>query len=290
MLRNQIPTDSMAESINVPHKTQVPPRQETLASIYDRGLRLDEFLRFESADHELNIDDPKDRGLDLFDIHLHDSRKSSESLSYHVYGMSETWLSLVSQTTRLSNIMSAVTATQSPDVQISSQAMRAIQKREIRLENVIQSHVRRMDLHFIQKQESYKIRMGRALNHALVIFFYRRVRNIHPGMLESQVDKVTAELRAYFTDSNHSTNPGPSTLWPLFIAGCEALSRVQREKIMELLDLMALKTDIIPFKETKRIMLELWIKQDEQISRDDSQPLPTWVDILRTQQNWLVLA
>ena len=82
-------------------------RKESARSRLGPNARLDDFLRLEphSSDSDLEIDELKD-GDGLRDIHLEDSRHWGDTM-YHIYGISETWLSLVSQTTRLANIMDA---------------------------------------------------------------------------------------------------------------------------------------------------------------------------------------
>lgn len=291
VLYNQVSTESLVEAISLQPRTQSTVRRhDPVTAIVDRGLTLDDFLRFDNIENDLNLDDQKERGTDLRDIHLHDSRKSLESLSFYVYGMSETWLSLVSQTTRFSNAMNALKTAQDFEIQVAPHVLKAVTERDIRLENVIQSFVRRSDRHNISKQSLSNANMIQALNHALVIFFYRRVRKVHPAMLEGQVDRVIAALDAFFINTSSSVAPGPGTLWPLFIAGCEAISQNQRSRVSSLIELIGRRTGIAPFETLKSIMFELWNKQDEQLFVDDSQPLPTWMDLLRLSQNWPIFA
>lgn len=73
-----------------------------------------------SKENDLNIDDPKDQNKDFPDIHLHDSRKSLHTLARQVYGISQTWLSLVLQTTRLANVLEKLRPAQATDIPIDS--------------------------------------------------------------------------------------------------------------------------------------------------------------------------
>ena len=83
-------------------------RRATVAA-YDQSGRLDDFLFLpvtqSESDRDLNIDDPKESQVNLGDIHLVDSRKVPDELHTVVNGVSETWLGLLSQTTRLANVM-----------------------------------------------------------------------------------------------------------------------------------------------------------------------------------------
>ncbi|KAG9774456.1 hypothetical protein KCU88_g5466, partial [Aureobasidium melanogenum] len=78
--------------------------------------RLDDFLRLEHNAHDLDREPegPKEHEIGLHDIHLEDTREFSEELFAQLYGVSETWLSLVSRTTRLANIMDACGSSKMP--------------------------------------------------------------------------------------------------------------------------------------------------------------------------------
>ncbi|PLB53355.1 hypothetical protein P170DRAFT_404383 [Aspergillus steynii IBT 23096] len=266
-------------------------REHLTVSAPDQGIRLDDFLLFENIENNLNIDEPKDRRLDLRDIHLQDSRKSSESLSYQVYGMSETWLSLVSQTTRLANVMDALRAAQDAELPVAQHVIRAVQRREMRLENVIQFFVGRSSDtdHTLGRSAPYA-HVLQALDSALVILFYRRVRRVHAAILETHISKVTHALDAFYSTLDEEIIPGPGTLWPLFIAGCEATTKVQREAVWDLVQRGEAKSGLAPYKLLKEIISEVWTKQDDRRTLNCSQPLPTWMDVLRLKQSWPVFA
>jgi arginine metabolism regulation protein II len=108
-------------------------RTEYTRSRLGPNARLDDFLRLEPhlSDSDLDIDEPKDSD-GLRDIHLEDSRRYRDKM-YHIYGISETWLSLVSQTTRLANILDASKYGKETDVKF----LDFLQKRAGRLENII---------------------------------------------------------------------------------------------------------------------------------------------------------
>lgn len=88
----------------------VPPQSPTQES--GPGSRLDDFLRLElrPEDSDLDLSQMKEPELSLRDIHLEDSRTNSATMYDQIFGVSETWLSLVSQTTRLANKMDSVKA------------------------------------------------------------------------------------------------------------------------------------------------------------------------------------
>lgn len=98
------------------------------------NARLDDFLRLDphQSDSDLDVDEVKEHEVGLHDIHLEDSRYFNDTL-FQVYGISETWLSLVSQTTRLANILEASKHSSEADAAF----FEFLQKRAGRLENMI---------------------------------------------------------------------------------------------------------------------------------------------------------
>ncbi|PYH96501.1 hypothetical protein BO71DRAFT_481946 [Aspergillus ellipticus CBS 707.79] len=225
VLHDYTPSDSFTEALK--HKFQYQKVEYSTQIPSERNPRLDDFLRLDRrpADSDLNIDEPKETNVGLHDIHLEDSRKYPDTLYCRIYGVSETWLSLVSQTTRLANVMETfrVARESCPTNRISVEAWEALHRRSVRLESMVCAFNRRKAEEDICDSTSHLAKSHEsilhALNSALVIFFYRRIRQVHPIILEGQVDRVISklgELDAALTEASHS---GPGTAWPLFIAG-----------------------------------------------------------------------
>lgn len=258
----------------------------------DGNHRLDDFLhlRPQYSDSDLAIDEPKDCEMDIPDIHLQDSRKSSETLGKQVYGIPETWLSLVSQTTRLANVMETLKAARNTDCQIDPRIWETLQKRGDRLENVINAFnlktIAGNKSDYFEEPTILYGHMLRALNAALVILFYRRIRHVHPSILEGQVDKVIIALRSFDAALSANDSTGPGTIWPAFMAGCEAISPIQRDSILQLVERGEKRCGFVPFKTAKEIMAQLWRRQDDHLANNLTESLPTWIDIVRESQVW----
>lgn len=251
-------------------------------SITERDIRLDDFLHIDSLDNNLDIDDPKDERKDITDIHLQDSRKSLYTLGKQVYGISETWLSLVSQTTRLANVLEKLRTAQTSELPIESKVWNFLQERSDRLENVIHSYAsREPDADATMAPSSPDAHILQALNAALVILFYRRVRRVHPVILESQVEKVVLALESINMESYHI---GPGFLWPVFLAGCEATKKAHQDSILRLIGEAKKQCCLAPFILAGDIMAELWLMRDEHSPVNQRESLPTWIDILKQQQ------
>lgn len=303
---------SVVDNMSVAHRAgrlhrSSERRTESSQSKSGHNARLDDFLRLEphSSDSDLDIDEIKEHQGALQDIHLEDSRLFGGTM-YQIYGISETWLSLVSQTTRLANILDATKYGKNTDVSFVD----FLQKRAGRLENIVCSFALKDPTSDDEDEDltSPENRppnyyMLRAMNSALVILFYRRIRNVNSLILQGHVDSVVQSLRDFDAALIAQGFEGPGSAWPAFIAGCEAKSRRNRKYIMSWLDKGFEKCGLEYFGASRRIMKEVWERQDQPTplmdpgSDGSSQSRPqksasyqhTWVDVLREKDYWVML-
>lgn len=252
--------------------------------------RLDDFLRLETqlSDSDLNIDEVKDRASGFHDIHLHDSRAFSETLYKQIYGIPETWLSLMSQTTRLGNVMQTFVCARKSGKKVHLETWETLQRRSMRLENMVCTFDLRSRGGTTEIQVSSKPHacMLDALNAALMIFFYRRIRNAHPAVLQGHVDSVINSLEECSAALAEDDPTGPGTAWPVFIAGCEAITPSRREAILRIIDKASLKSGLVSFNTARNIMEKVWSKQDENMTGNRGELMPSWIDIVRQDQTW----
>lgn len=266
-------------------------RSSAESEVSEPNPRLDDFLRLETqnSDSDLNIDEPKDQASALYDIHLQDSRSHPETLYKQIYGIPETWLSLVSQTTRLANVLETFCVAREAGKNVNLRAWETLQRRSMRLENMIcsfslgRTRAGVLELHADSKSHGH---MVEALNAALVIFFYKRIRHTHPAALQGHVDSVITALEACSATRTEEDPTGPGTAWPLFIAGCEAISAPRREAIMALLDKASTVCGFAAFSAARNIICEVWSKQDEHLTANRGESMPSWVDIVQQGQTW----
>jgi arginine metabolism regulation protein II len=284
-------------------------RIESARSRLGPNARLDDFLRLEphSSDSDLDIDEPKDSD-GLRDIHLEDSRHYGDTM-YHIYGISETWLSLVSQTTRLANIFDASKYGRETDLKF----FEFLQKRAGRLEHIICSFALKDPTGDEEEEgneeessnsQPLNYHMLQAMNKALVILFYRRIRNVNPLILQGHVDSVVQSLKDFDAAIISQGVQGPGSAWPAFIAGCEAQSRRNRSFFVNWLGKGFDKCGLESFGTSRRLMEEVWERQDEPSQLTDpgsahsdsskSQARPssyhrTWVDVSREKHSWVIL-
>ncbi|PYH67435.1 C6 transcription factor [Aspergillus vadensis CBS 113365] len=294
-LHNYTPSDTFMEALKYRFRHQ---RVENTQAAGYRTSRLDDFLRLDRrpSDSDLDIDEPKEADVGLYDIHLQDSRRYPATLYSQIYGVSETWLSLVSQTTRLANVMETfrVAREMRPGISASLEAWEALHRRSARLESMVCTFASRGTEDNICGSANTLARLHgcllQALNSALVIFFYRRIRQVHPAILESQVDKVISALNEFDVALVEADQTGPGTVWPLFIAGCEATTPDRRLLITALLDKGEARCGFSAYQTVREVMKQVWDRQDKHFTRSRGEAFPTWLDVVKSKQIWPILA
>ncbi|KAL2827318.1 fungal-specific transcription factor domain-containing protein [Aspergillus cavernicola] len=226
------------------------------STTHEPSPRLDDFLRLEAhdADSDLNVNEPKDKQTGLHDINLQDSRIFSDTLYKQIYGIPETWLSLVSQTTRLANALETFRIARKAGKNTSLKAWETLHRCSVRLENLVCA----CDLSPARGDPSKPhAHMLRALNAALVICFYRRIRRVHPAILAAHVDGVIVALADFTAALPQGHHTGPGGAWPAFIAGCEALTTSRREAILLWMEIAISTCGPAGFRAAINIMIEL---------------------------------
>lgn len=276
--------------------------------------QLDDFLRIQShgTDSDDELEAHKDSETGLRDIHLEDSRTWSNTLYMDIYGIPEIWLSYVSQTTRVANIMDYLEETA---VQPTRTFQECLQRKATQLENRICS----LSAQYSVSEEPFPLQHGgtattrataasrammRAMTSALLILFYRRIRKVHPFILQAHVNDVIAALKDFDVAHDACNIKSLGTPWPAFIAGSEAMSATAREWLMKWMQKKALQSAFNGFTTSQQVMREVWQHRDrlDKNAEKDSHSAPelrpfgkrrrdvySWVDVLREGNFWLML-
>lgn len=58
------------------------------------------------------------------------------------------------------------------------------------------------------------------------------------------------------------------------------------DSILQIITLAKSNCGLASFKVATEVMSELWQGQDEHSVANRREPLPTWIDVLREQQDW----
>lgn len=264
------------------------------------SARLDDFLRIERPDeHDHDVGDQKDDTSGLHDIHLQDPRAWQGTLYLQIYGLPETWLSLLSQTTRLANVaeMHKFNTGNSMDEQ---RFRRTLDRRAARLEDMICRFAAQdspISQSLTDTPPSYY--MLQALNSSLVIYFYRRIREVNSLILGQFVNQVVTALQCFDVALAQHNIKGPGTPWPAFIAGCEARSGSGREYLKSWLDKAFDSTGLQPYRVALNVMSEVWALKDfaatQSVPGSSSTPTGSaqiansWIEVCRSKEQWVVL-
>ena len=278
--------------------------------------QLDDFLRIQThgTDSDDDTEAHKDNETGLRDIHLEDTRAWSNTLYMDIYGIPEIWLSYVSQTTRVANVIDYLDET---SVQPTRAFQQCLQRKTTQLENRICS----LSAQYSSSgglsplcdnqggiapsiSATASRAMIRAMTSALLILFYRRVRKVHPFILQTHVNDVIAALRDFDLAQEVCDIKSPGTPWPAFIAGSEAMSTMAREWLMNWTQKGGAQSAFNGFTTSAQVMRQVWDHRDRtsKSAQEDSRGSPdqrssgkkrkdvySWVDVLQEGNFWPML-
>lgn len=288
------------QSTNEPRRDAMSVAQTEPQHQTGPNPRLDDFLRLEPRSSESDVDDmaQKDHEIGLHDIHLEDSRQFAETMYMELYGISETWLSLVSQTTRLANVIDSLNVNnERRDIEF----IELLERRKQRLENMVCSFAA-MDRRAVEQSTSSETvgtidspchHMVRALNAALVILFYRRIRKVNAWILQEHVDNVIRALKDFEMLCQRSNIEEPGTPWPAFLAGCEALYPAQREYLLAYLNRTFTLTGFTRLETARTCMVDVWRRRDDAANGGDKRmrdQVWTWEQISKERSLHVLLS
>ncbi|GAB7328603.1 hypothetical protein MBLNU13_g00545t2 [Cladosporium sp. NU13] len=224
--------------------------------------------------------DPKSAEGQL-DLHLTSPLVDRDGMCMQIYGVPETWLRLVSQITRLANLLDKISpGAPGADFEVFTR----LQATSATLESAVCAFQERFQVP-VQGASPHEY-MVRALSAALVIFFYRRIKRIRPLMLQESVTQVITSLLDFDTALQQYNMPGPGTAWPAFMAGAEAMHQPQRQAISAWLNKANLRSGWKGYTTSQRILDELWGRRGTLVG---SHELPTWVEVCRDLRCWPLL-
>lgn len=122
-----------------------------------------------------------------------------------------------------------------------------------------------------------------AIHNSLILYFYRRIHNVNPMILQPYVDRVIENLEKMERHKLESSILNTSIIWPGFMAAVEARGSLRRHAALDWLKKTAKASGWRSFDTASRVTEELWRVQREE------NPDATWVDVLRGKGTILVL-
>lgn len=220
------------------------------------------------------------------DLHLEVPGRWSPTLYPDIYGVPEEFLLLLSAATRLGNEVDLANLTPGREgctwAQFNVRA-KTIEKCILRWdtsargrpsgedhtsgENVVPSDRPVVSAHL------------RGMRQALIVYFYRRVRQIDPAMLQGQVSSALQALEAC---RQMDTELGTCTtlfVWPAFVCACEALDLEVQDKWIRWFDASYNSSKLSKYNQAKEIAQRVWAERSSLNSKATN-----WMDLCRTQQ------
>lgn len=250
--------------------------------------RLDDFLGIGPSSTELeHVTKSRENTHDDIGVDHSESADVAGSRYLKLYGLSQTWLSFVSRTTRLANLIDNITI--GSNRAMDAQSFKALEDQKDQLEDAIYAFVAsagaslddRVDRSSLDPHQN----MVRALYPALVIFFNRRIRNVNSWILHEYVNQIIQIIRDFEASLLIHGLEGPGAPWPVFIAGCEAMSSAHREFFSEWMQAALDKTGFSRFQTMKDIMEEVWRRRDAGTGGNSW----TWTALSRERSLYIML-
>lgn len=123
-----------------------------------------------------------------------------------------------------------------------------------------------------------------AMHSALIIYFYRRVRDMNAIALQHWVGRTIHHLLEHERKKNKHGDTSAYVAWPGFIAACEALDPAHREQIAAFMFRAGQQSGMGMFDTASDVASRVWAARDDTGSLDVS-----WSDILATSRNGLIV-
>lgn len=114
----------------------------------------------------------------------------------------------------------------------------------------------------LDQQDHFPYHLVQAIHKALIIYFYRCVRDVNASILQIYVREVIDHLTKYDLQKQEEKDNSANTCWPGFIAGCEALQPDIRHKIAHWLEQSGQDTGIRMFTVALEAVQKVWQARD----------------------------
>jgi hypothetical protein len=108
------------------------------------------------------------------------------------------------------------------------------------------------------QKEEFPYHLVQAVQKALLIYFYRCIRDVNPATLQLYVQQTIHHLLEYDKQKQNCKDQSSNTCWPGFIAGCEAQDPHLRDDIASWLDRSGHSTGIRMFNVAREAVQKVW--------------------------------
>ncbi|KAL4785926.1 fungal-specific transcription factor domain-containing protein [Aspergillus varians] len=107
-------------------------------------------------------------------------------------------------------------------------------------------------------KERFPHHLTQAIYTALIIYFYRSVRDVNVITLQPYVQQTIYHLREYDKHKEKHKDRSSDICWPAFIAGCEATAPQSRQQISEWLEKSTRSNGVLMFRVALKAIQKVW--------------------------------
>ncbi|KAL4926833.1 Zn(II)2Cys6 transcription factor [Aspergillus undulatus] len=107
-------------------------------------------------------------------------------------------------------------------------------------------------------KERFPYHLTQAIYTALIIYFYRSVRDVNVIALQPYVQQTIYHLREYDKHKEKHKDRSSDMCWPAFIAGCEAITSQSRQQISEWLEKSTRSNGVLMFTVALKAIQKVW--------------------------------
>ncbi|KAL2849453.1 fungal-specific transcription factor domain-containing protein [Aspergillus pseudoustus] len=110
----------------------------------------------------------------------------------------------------------------------------------------------------LPRKELFPYHLMQAMYTALIIYFYRSIRDMNAIALQPYVRQTIYHLLEYDKHKEKHQDRSSDICWPAFIAGCEATSTQSRQQITDWLKKSTLASGMLMFKVALEALQKVW--------------------------------
>ncbi|KAJ5339255.1 hypothetical protein N7452_005983 [Penicillium brevicompactum] len=184
-----------------------------------------------------------------------------KSMFEEIYSLPQSLFKLILQTTHLSMLINKFQtpgASHHIDHGLLLTQVKSLENRICTWEYEVQDNSRHSAHTHLPEREIFPYHFVQAMYKALIVYFYRSVRDVNATILQFYVQQIIDHLSEYDKKKQKHMDQSANTCWPGFIAGCEALDPKLRDQISGWLQRSAQSTGIRMFMVALEAMQKVW--------------------------------
>lgn len=124
-----------------------------------------------------------------------------------------------------------------------------------------------------------------AIHGAILVYFYRRVKVIHPFALQPHVESIVKHLEQHEEEKITSSVMNAGIVWPGFIAAVEALDEQLQQRAFRWLRECARRTGMRNFDTAADFAMELWKYRDA-----EGDVTISWTKLVQDRNSQLIFS